>query len=106
MENDRFDFEQQLISCWSIIDEIKLLNQNVLEGKVDGGKLTNDEISNYLLGLSTIYDFKFNKLWDLFESVFMKLVRDEKMAREECAALREQLEQAQYKPILKGKRSV
>lgn len=91
MENDRFDFEQQLISCWSIIDEIKLLNQNVLEGKVDGGKLTNDEISNYLLGLSTIYDFKFNKLWDMFEGVIMPIVRENKMLNEECVALIQQI---------------
>jgi hypothetical protein len=91
MKNNSFDFEQLINECWRITDEIKLLNENVLEGKVDGSKLTNDEVSNYLLGLSTIYDFKFNKLWDLFENVHMKLVRENKMLNEEGVALTQQI---------------
>jgi hypothetical protein len=38
-----------------------------------------------------MYELKFNKLWDMFESVHMNLVRENKMLNEECAAMRDQL---------------
>ncbi len=59
---DRFDLEQQIMKCWNIVEEIQLLNENVLERD----EMSKDEISNFLLGLSTIYDMKFNKLFDQF----------------------------------------
>jgi hypothetical protein len=64
--SDRFDLEQQIFECWKIIDDIKLLDKNVLEGKIEGGSLTQDEISNYLLGLETIYELKFEQLFATF----------------------------------------
>ena len=64
--SDRFDLEQQIIECWKIVDDIKLLDKNVLEGKIEGGSLTNDEISNYLLGLESIYDLKFQQMFATF----------------------------------------
>jgi len=66
---DRFDLEQQIMNCWNIIEDIKLLDKNVLEGKIEGGEMTNDEISNYLLGLETIYDLKFTQLFDTFSTL-------------------------------------
>jgi hypothetical protein len=59
---DRFDLEQQIMKCWNITEEIQLLNENVLERD----EMTKDEISNFLLGLATIYDMKFEKLFDQF----------------------------------------
>jgi hypothetical protein len=67
--SDRFDLEQQILDCWKIIDDIKLLDKNVLEGKIEGGNLTQDEISNYLLGLESIYKLKFEQLFDTFGSL-------------------------------------
>jgi hypothetical protein len=64
--SDRFDLEQQIFECWKIIDDIKLLDKNVLEGKIEGGSLTNDEISNYLLGLEAIYNLKFEQMFATF----------------------------------------
>jgi hypothetical protein len=66
---DRFDLEQQILDCWKIVDDIKLLDKNVLEGKIEGGNLTQDEISNYLLGLESIYELKFEQLFDTFGSL-------------------------------------
>jgi len=73
--SDRFDLEQQMLDCWKIIDDIKLLDKNVLEGKIEGGNLTQDEISNYLLGLETIYELKFQQMFDTFGA----LIRDKKI---------------------------
>jgi hypothetical protein len=66
---DRFDLEQQILDCWKIVDDIKLLDKNVLEGKIEGRNLTQDEISNYLLGLESIYELKFEQLFDTFGSL-------------------------------------
>jgi hypothetical protein len=73
--SDRFDLEQQILECWKIIDDIKLLDKNVLEGKVEGGTLTQDEVSNFLLGLETIYNLKFEQMFDTFS----KLVNEKKI---------------------------
>ena len=73
--SDRFDLEQQILDCWKIIDDIKLLDKNILEGKTEGGNLTQDEISNYLLGLESIYELKFSQMFDTFG----QLIRDKKL---------------------------
>jgi hypothetical protein len=72
---DRFDLEQQIMNCWNIIEDIKLLNLYVLEGKPEGGEMTTDDISNYLLGLETIYGLKFDQLFNIFST----LVHDKKI---------------------------
>jgi 5-formaminoimidazole-4-carboxamide-1-beta-D-ribofuranosyl 5'-monophosphate synthetase len=69
--SDRFDFEQQIMKCWNITEEIELLNEQVLEND----DLTKDQISNYLLGLHTIYEMKFDKLFHQFET----MVREKKI---------------------------
>lgn len=66
---DRFDLEQQIMHCWNIVEDIKLLNTTVLEGKTDGDKLSNDDISNYLTGLETIYDLKFQQMLYTFSDL-------------------------------------
>ena len=47
---DRFDLEQHIMKCWNVTEDIDLLNYNVLEKD-----MSKDEISNFLLGLKTIY---------------------------------------------------
>ena len=66
---NRFDLEQQILSCWRITDDIGLLQKAVLEGKLDDQELTKDEISNYLLGLETIYNMKFQELFNTLETM-------------------------------------
>jgi hypothetical protein len=58
---DRFDLEQHIMKCWNVTEDIQLLNKNVLEKD-----MSVDDISNYLLGLKTIYDAKFEELFDNF----------------------------------------
>jgi hypothetical protein len=86
MPSDRFDFEQQIQKCWLVTDDIYELAEGVLEHE-----LTTDQITNVLFGMKEMYELKFNKLWDMFESVHMDLVRENKMLNEECAAMRGQL---------------
>ena len=67
---DKFDFEQQIMSVWQIIEEIKGLRKNILEGKPDGARMTLDDVDNFLLGLESIYGLKFDQLWHDFENIF------------------------------------
>ena len=94
---DRFDFEQQIMECWKIIDEIK----STIEG-INEHELTSDQVSSILSGLKELYELKFNKLWDCFEDVHMKLVRDNAMITGECNALRQQLLEATDVPFIKA----
>lgn len=59
---DRFDLEQGIMQCWSIIEDIKALREEVSD-KI----YTQDFLENYLLGLEAIYQVKFEKQWDIFE---------------------------------------
>ena len=64
MKYDRFDLEQLILKNLEITTEIKHLRELISDGKP-----TQDQIENYLLGLETIYEVKFNKLWDCFEEL-------------------------------------
>lgn len=92
--SDRFDFEQQIVKCWGVVDDLKDLDEGLFEGWI---KFDEDSVSNHLLGIASSYDVKFNKLWNQFETVVMDIVRENKMLNEECAALRDQLEKAEKK---------
>jgi len=90
--SDRFDFEQQITKCWFVVDDLKDLDEALFE---DWIKFTEDNVSNNILGIANSYDVKFNKLWHLYETVFMDLVRENKMLTEECSAMRDQLAEKQ-----------
>ena len=64
MKYDKFDLEQLILKNWEVVTEIKHLRELISDGKP-----TQDQIENYLLGLETIYEVKFNKLWDCFEEL-------------------------------------
>lgn len=68
---DRFELEQHIMNCWHVVDDVKTLHIQFM----DKGNMTEDQISNYLLGLETIYQTKFEQLFDVFE----KLVREKKI---------------------------
>lgn len=74
--SDRFDLEQDIMKCWDVVEDIKILNERILELDID-----RDEISNFLIGLSTIYHAKFEKLFETFSTV-MRNEREEKQAME------------------------
>lgn len=61
---DRFDFEQQIMSCWNVTTDLKDLNEGVLESN-----LSKDQISNALMGIEQLYELRFNKLFQQFETL-------------------------------------
>lgn len=60
---NRFDFEQQILKCWNVTDDINELTARF----VDDEEFDTDKFCNHAQGLVEIYDYKFQKLWELFE---------------------------------------
>jgi hypothetical protein len=89
--SNRFDFEEHIVKCWCVVDDLKDLDEGLFEGWL---KFDQDNVSTHLLGIANSYDVKFHKLWNFFETVHMDLVNKNKMLEEECAALRQQLQES------------
>jgi hypothetical protein len=64
---DRFDLEQHIMKCWNVTEDIDLLYKNVMEKD-----MSTDDIANFLLGLETIYNHKFEELFDTFSELIEK----------------------------------
>ena len=64
---DQFDLEQGIMGCWHITDDLNVLFEELVENQT----FTKDQASNFVLGLSTIYEAKFDKLFRTFEE-FLK----------------------------------
>lgn len=63
--NDRFDLEQNIMKCWNVTSDIDLVYENVMERD----EMTKDDIANALLGLRELYEMRFEKLWQNFETM-------------------------------------
>lgn len=59
----RFDLEHDIMGAWKIIDDIKLLTEAISERPIP---MSEDELTNYLLGLECIYQLRFEKLFKTF----------------------------------------
>jgi hypothetical protein len=58
----RFDLEQEILHCWNVVDDVNLINEAILERD-----LTKDEIANLLTGIHSLYQLKFQTLFETFE---------------------------------------
>lgn len=63
--SDRFDLEQQILDCWRVTSDLDALFEDVMENP----DIDNDKIANILLGLSQLYEIKFNKTFRTFEQL-------------------------------------
>ena len=63
MAKNRFDFEQEIMHCWSVTDDIKAF-------------AAREDISNeHWIALAQVYEVKFNVLFDTFE----QLIKEKKL---------------------------
>ena len=61
---NRFDLEQDIMKAWNVVDDIRLLNEMLMDGPT---RMTEDQIANILIGMEHIYELRFNKLFSTFE---------------------------------------
>lgn len=65
---DRFDLEQDIMNCWGITDDLQQLLELVDAGRYDSlSPSDTDELANILMGLKTVYEMKFGKMFDTFK---------------------------------------
>jgi len=70
MEISRFDLEQQILECWRITDDIKMLAE-----AIGNKEMSEDKLMNILIGMQDLYDLKFDKTFN----TFCQLIADRKV---------------------------
>lgn len=75
MSSVRFDLEQQIMETWQIVDDLKLFRE-ILDSEEFAGLSAEftDKIDNYMLGLITIYGYRFDRTFRTFEKVCAEAV--------------------------------
>lgn len=58
------DIDQSILKCWSITEDIELLRKMMTDKEQ---KMSDDDVDNFLLGLVSVYNAKFQDLHDTFE---------------------------------------
>ena len=71
MTDKIFDLEQQIMSCWNVVDDIDTLYEYVGDNEFFTGMDAKhtDKILNILLGMKEMYQIKFQKCIFDFEDV-------------------------------------
>lgn len=71
MAKTRFDFEQQIMSCWAVTDDIDTVYEYVMDDPDFAGMdpVHADKIANLLLGMSAMYSVKFDKMFKTFQEL-------------------------------------
>ena len=80
----QFDLEEQIMDCWGVIDDIKILSEHVMEDD----DADTDSIANTLIGIESLYRLKFEKLFRTFETA----IKTSHQYDREIERLRERLE--------------
>lgn len=58
--------EEKIMDCWGVCEDINV----VWTEHSDGEKpMSEDELANVLLGMETLYNLKFQRLWRSFEEL-------------------------------------
>lgn len=77
--SDQFDLEQDIMSCWNVTTDLDVLLEELMENP----EFNSDKASNFVLGLTTIYQAKFEKLFRTFE----EFVKDHYQQRRDLEAM-------------------
>lgn len=66
---DRFDFEQELLGVWNITTDIETVRRELEACRMSPDDY--DRIDGMLLGVKLLYESKFDRLFNLFESLLV-----------------------------------
>lgn len=68
---DRFDLEEQIMKCWNVTEDLDMVLERVLDSPSFEGMPAElaDKIANVLIGMKELYEMRFEKLWDTFETM-------------------------------------
>ena len=66
MSNIAHELEDRIMDCWNVTSDIKLTYEEYLDSPES---MSEDELSNILIGIEYLYNRKFQRLWQTFEEV-------------------------------------
>ena len=71
----RFDVETDIMSAWNIVEDIKFISELILEDDdfIDMPSKQKDKLTNMLIGLECLYNYRFNKLFDDYTKLLNEL---------------------------------
>lgn len=64
---DRFDFEQQIMNCWRVTDDIDMVATMISNAHMK--PQDQDKFMNVLIGLKELYNARFDSLFSVFETL-------------------------------------
>ena len=64
---DRFNLEEEIQNIWQTKDDLDAIAERHYDDPE--GPMTEDEISNVLIGLSELHETRCKKLWRVFETM-------------------------------------
>jgi hypothetical protein len=67
MKYDRFDLETEIQNVWQTKDDLDAITERLYDDP--DGQMTEDEISNVLIGLSELHETRMKKLWRVFDNM-------------------------------------
>ena len=62
-----FDLEAEIMSVWSTKDDLESIIYRLMDDP--DGPMTEDELTNVLIGLSELHDIRCKKLFNVFETM-------------------------------------
>ena len=74
---DRFNLEAEIMSVWNTKDDLESITSRMMDDPA--GPMTEDELTNVLIGLSELHDIRFKKLF----KVFVTMVNETRRNRRE-----------------------
>jgi len=71
----RFDVETDIMSAWNIVEDIKFISELILEDDdfIDMPSKQKDKLTNMLIGMEHLYNYRFNKLFDDYTKLLVEL---------------------------------
>lgn len=63
-KKDRFDLEDDITKCWAVVDELTFLSEHLCEYDIK-----DDDVSNILTGMASLFDARFKRLFRTFTEV-------------------------------------
>lgn len=68
---NRFDLEQAIMAAWGTKEDIELLTKQYL----DGPEMSEDDVSNMLIGIAALHDARCQELFRQFEESIKEVKR-------------------------------
>lgn len=93
---NRFDLEQAIMAAWQTKDDIDLVFKKHCD---DPTPMSEDTLSNLLLGITTLHDARCNELFNQFEASIREVKRQKEELIREAADIARTVSQYPYATI-------